>query len=316
MALAVTKAIWCLSILSLGHNADAQTRREVALTFDDVPGVAMLRSERCNAKAYAAMNKRLVSGLTKHRIPATGLVTESQLCGSQGKELAAILELWLDAGLDLGNHSFSHYDLNNTSLKVYEADVVRGELVTNRVLRARGRKLRYFRHPFLHAGKTVETKSAFEKFLAGRGYTIAPVTIDNQEWVFAEVYAAAKGRRDTATARRVAESYIEYMNSTFEFFEQRSIEVTGREIRQVLLLHANPLNTDYLDELVLMMKKRGYSFISLDHALADPAYRLPDRYAGPVGLSWLHRWALTKGLPVREEPREPAFITRLFEKRL
>lgn len=314
MRLASAKGILCLSVLALATDASAQSKRKVALTFDDVPGVAMLRSERCNAKAYSAMNKRLIAGLSKHRIPATGLVTESQLCGSNDKELAATLELWLDAGLDLGNHSYSHRDLNNTPLRVYEADVVRGELVTRRLLQARGKRLRYFRHPFLHAGKTTETKVAFEKFLAGRGYTIAPVTIDNQEWVFAEVYAAAKHRRDEVTAKRVADSYIVYMNSIFDFFEKRSIEVTGREIRQVLLLHANPLNADYLDELVLMMKKRGYTFISLDRALADPAYRLPDKYAGPVGLSWLHRWALTKGLPMREEPREPAFIAKLFER--
>src|SRR5687768_1372829 len=163
-------AALCLAILSCGHGANAQTRREVALTFDDLPGVAMLRSDRCNARVYSAMNKSLVAGLTKHRIPATGLVTESQLCGSKEKDLAAILELWLDAGFDLGNHSYSHRDLNNTPLKAYEADVIRGELVTRRVLRARGKKLRYFRHPFLHAGNTVEKKVAFEKFLAGRGY--------------------------------------------------------------------------------------------------------------------------------------------------
>ena len=88
--------------------------------------------------------------------------------------------------------------------------------------------------------------------------------------------------------------------------------MVGREIKQVLLLHANPLNAEHFDELVRMMKRRGYAFISLDEALEDPAYRLPDSYAGTRGLSWLHRWALTKGMKMREEPREPEFIGNLY----
>jgi len=287
-------------------------RREVAVTFDDLPGVAMLQSQRCNAKAFGEMNKKLLQSITTHRIPALGLVVESNLCESQRDMLPALLSMWLDAGLELGNHSFSHFDLNNTPLTLYQADVIRGETITNKLLQQRGKRLKYFRHPFLHAGKDLETKRAFEKFLIGRGYRVAPVTIDNQEWVFAEVYARAKERRDKATAERVANAYITYMEEIFDFFEKLSVEVVGYEIKQVLLLHANPLNADYFDELVRMVKRRGYAFISLDQALEDPAYRLPDAYAGPTGLSWLHRWALSKGMKMREEPREPEFIAKLY----
>ena len=102
------------------------------------------------------------------------------------------------------------------------------------------------------------------------------------------------------------------MDTVFDFFERRSVEVVGYEIKQVLLLHANPLNADYFDELVAMMKRRGYAFITMDQALKDPAYQLPDTYAGPKGLSWLHRWASTKGMKMTEEPREPEFIAELF----
>jgi peptidoglycan/xylan/chitin deacetylase (PgdA/CDA1 family) len=272
----------------------------------------MLRSQRCDAKAFAALNKKLLESIARHRVPALGLVVEGNLCTGQRTALPGILSMWLDAGHDLGNHSFSHFDLNNTPLARYEADVIRGENVTRTLLRQRGRNLKYFRHPFLHAGADPQTKRDFEKFLLDRGYTVAPVTIDNQEWVFAEVYAMARQRRDNATAHRVARAYISYMDSIFDFFERYSVAVVGYEVKQVLLLHVNPLNADHFDELVGMMKRRGYSFISLDQALQDPAYRLPDNYAGPEGLSWLHRWALTKGMKLRREPSEPDFVTRLF----
>jgi peptidoglycan/xylan/chitin deacetylase (PgdA/CDA1 family) len=300
--------------IACGQPANPPVRREVAITFDDLPGVAMPASQRCRPGAFAEMNRKLVQSITAHRIPALGLVVESNICEARHDTLPALLRIWLDAGLDLGNHSFSHRDLNTTPLARYQADVIRGETVTRALLRERGRTLKYFRHPFLHAGKDPAVKQALEKFLAGRGYTIAPVTIDNQEWVFAEVYARARERGDRATADRVAAAYITYMDDIFAFFEKWSVDVVGYEIRQVLLLHANPLNADHLDALVAMMKRRGYAFISLDRAMADPAYRLADTYAGPVGLSWLHRWALSKGMKQRNEPREPDFVAKLFKQ--
>jgi hypothetical protein len=168
---------------------------------------------------------------------------------------------------------------------------------------------------YLHAGKDIETKRAFEKFLVERGYQIAPVGIDNQGWVFAEVYARALRRRDLSTMRHVGTAYIAYMEEMFDFFERLSIEVVGYEIEQVLLLHDNPLNADYFDQLVQMMRKRAYAFITLEQALKDPAYRLPDNYAGPEGLSWIHRWAISKGLTRKVEPREPSWIRRLLVAR-
>ncbi len=318
--LLLTFAVVCLvnghfsSLSSAQNQSDQRPYREVAVTFDDLPGVSMLQNPRCTAKLYFELNRKLVRSITNHRIPALGLVVESRICENQRNALADLLRIWLDAGLELGNHSYSHFDLNTTPLELYQADVIRGEATTNRLLKERGKQLKYFRHPFLHAGKDLATKSAFEEFLSERNYTIAPVTIDNQEWVFAAVYSKALDRREHATARRIAAAYLTYMDEIFDFFEKLSVAVMGYEIKQVLLLHANPLNADYFDEIVAMMKRRSYRFISLTQALEDPAYRSPDRYAGPRGLSWLHRWALTKGMTIREEPREPEFIARLYRE--
>ena len=44
-----------------------------------------------------------------NREAALGLVVESRGCREQ---LAPIFEMWLDAGLELGNHTFSHVDLH------------------------------------------------------------------------------------------------------------------------------------------------------------------------------------------------------------
>jgi peptidoglycan/xylan/chitin deacetylase (PgdA/CDA1 family) len=296
-----------------GPSARVNRTREVAVTFDDLPGV--FAGGGCDPKAFEEVNGKIIGTLTTNKIPAIGLVNEGRSCAAQNGSLERVLKMWLDAGLDLGNHSFSHQDLNTTPLATFQADVIRGEATTRKLLEERGRKIRYFRHPFLRAGRDIETKRAFEKFLAERGYRVAPVTIDNQEWVFADVYGRALKRGDTATARRVGEAYVSYMEGIFDFFERLSTEVAGYEIKQVLLLHVNPLNADYFDELVTMIGKRGYRFITLDEALQDQAYNLADTYTGGRGFSWLHRWAISKGMKHKEEPAEPAWIKQMFDSK-
>jgi hypothetical protein len=168
--------------------------------------------------------------------------------------------------------------------------------------------LRYFRHPFLHAGTTLQTKRAFEQFLAARGYTVAPVTIDNDEWIFAGAYSDALAKNDAETARRVSDGYVPYMETMFEFYEQLSRDLFRREIPQVLLVHANQLNGDRFADVIEMMRRRGYQFITLEEALSDPAYRSRDDYAGGVGISWLQRWLVTRGGEFRKEPYLPEYM--------
>ena len=88
------------------------------------------------------------------------------------------------------------------------------------------------------------------------------------------------------------------------------MKLLNREIIQTLLLHANSINADYFGDVAKMYKKRGYKFITLEYALKDEAYRLPDKFTGRAGISWLHRWALEKGKEnlVSDEPHVPKFV--------
>ena len=211
-----------------------------------------------------------------------------------------ILKIWLDHGATLGNHTWSHPDLNQTALQDYEADL----LVVNRRLPRLWAIVRSTSaHPFLHAGKDAATRRGLEEFLAAHDYRIAPVTLDNSDWMFAAVYAPALSA-DPPLAVRVKQAYLAYMESIFAFFEARSMEVVGREFPQTLLIHASQLNADAMPELLAMIRRRGYRFVSLETALQDEAYRLPDEYYGTGGFSWIHRWSKTKGMPGKGEPDE------------
>jgi peptidoglycan/xylan/chitin deacetylase (PgdA/CDA1 family) len=286
--------------------------REIAVTFDDLPIAGVLTHDLASSRAITS---QLLSAITAHHIPAVGFVNEGKLGGDGGVNPARadLLRMWLDAGLELGNHSYSHVDLNRTPLPEFEQDVLRGEAVTRRLLQDRGMTLRFFRHPFLHTGRDLDTKRRFEAFLATHGYRVAPVTIDNDEYIFAAAYDRASVRGDRELMRRVADAYVPYMEAKFEFFERNSRDLFGYEMRQILLLHANPMNADHFDALARMIERRGYRCISLERALEDAAYQSPDTYAGPGGITWIHRWALTKGMGKNffaGEPVVPAFVEK------
>ena len=289
------------------HVALSAAGREVAITIDELPrggdggprGLAEVR----------AMTERLLKPFRDDGIPVIGFVNEGRSAELGADGLRQILDLWLAAGADLGNHSHSHLNINNVPLDEYTADVVRGEPILRAALTARGRTLRFYRHPFLFTGPTPEIKKGMQAFLDAQGYRVAPVTLDNSDYQFAALYTRPQYRE------RVREAYVPYMESIVAFFEQRSVEVVGREFPQILLLHANQLNAELMPDLLAMFRRRGYTFVSLERALADEAYRLRDDYAGRNGFSWIHRWSRTLGLPPRGEPDPPAWVEEAMAAR-
>lgn len=289
--------------------------REIAVTFDDLPAPSdSVVSD--DPAALQAMTARLLAELKGYRIPAIGFVNEEKLDRGDFSQRVNILKMWLDAGFTLGNHTYSHADIDSMPLAAYELDFLRGEMVTQPLLLAKGMRERYFRYPYLDVGETLDTKRAFRQFLARQGYAVAPVTIDNQEYMFAAVYAHALATGDTDTADRVSASFLSYMNDIFAYFEKFSLETLGYEPRQVLLLHADELDTDNMGDLVKMMRSRGYRFVTLGEALRDPAYRTRDAYDDELdgGVSWIEHWAQTMRKDVPDGPEVPEFVQQAYAR--
>jgi peptidoglycan/xylan/chitin deacetylase (PgdA/CDA1 family) len=281
--------------------------REVAITIDDLPRGG--DSDERSLEAVRAMTVKLLEPFAAERIPLTGFVNEGRDVDFGADGVREVLELWLDAGAELGNHSYSHPNVNNVPLEQFTADIVRGEPILKAALAARGRTLRYFRHPFLFTGPTPEIKAGLQAFLDERGYVAAPVTFDNSDYMFAALYARPEYRA------RVREAYVPYMESVVAAFEAASLALAGREFPQILLLHANALNAELMPELLAMFRRRGYTFVTLEQALADDIYRAPEEYVGRGGFSWIHRWTRTKGLPITAEPEPPVWVTEGWTNR-
>ena len=99
--------------------------------------------------------------------------------------------------MDLGNHTFSHPDYNSVAFKDYSEDILKGETITKKILHKKGKSLRYFRHPFLHVGNSKIKADSLSDFLLKKGYKVAPVTIDNDDYLFALAYKRAAVKKDT-----------------------------------------------------------------------------------------------------------------------
>lgn len=288
--------------------------RRVAVTFDDLPGTALTAAQRCSSGALRRVSERLLAPFRREGWPLTGFVTESRLCEKLSQaELAEILDLWLASGAELGNHTFSHRDLNGLTVEEFTADIVRGERTLRPVLERVGRPLRYFRHPYLHAGDTPDKSTRVGAWLASRGYEIGVVTMDNQEWVYSAVYARARERGDEAMMGEVVAGYLRHLSESVGYYEELSVRRFGRNIPHVLLLHANALNADAIEDVVGLLRDRGYRFETLESVLEDEAYASPELYVGPTGLSWLHRWFGDGPAESALEPRESTRIRQLFE---
>ena len=289
----------------------AKPARQMAITVDDLPAS---RSHALSLAEQQELTRRMLEILGQHGVPAVGFVNEAKLKvdGRVDPDRVALLESWLDAGFELGNHGYSHLDLHRVPEADWMRDVLLGEQVIRPLAEARGQSLRWFRHPFLHTGRSTDVQQKVKKFLADHGYTIAPVTIDNSEWIYAREYDQAIDSGNDGRAERLGEDYLRYMLDVVGFYEAQSEAILQRTLPHVLLIHANALNAAWLGKLLEQLEARGYRWVMLEQALEDPAYgRSALGYTGPGGITWLHRWAITDGLDraiFSGEPRVPEWV--------
>ncbi len=300
-------------LISLFIHNSAQNKK-MCITVDDLPAVTGGISEY---DFRLDITTGLVNTFKKYNIPAIGYVNERKLYdqGQVNSMEVKLLELWLQSGLELGNHTFSHMNYHKASFKDYTEDVIKGEKVIKRLGAKYDTQIKYFRHPYLRIGLSSSHADSLRDFLHKQGYVEAPVTIDNTDYLFAAAFTKAYQRDDLTLMDRIAKDYIDYMEDKLIFYESQSQKLFDRNINQTLLIHANLLNALYLDELVNMYVNHGYGFISQSEVLQDPAYNEEITNYGNWGISWIDRWALSRGERgdfFKGDPKTPDYIRDLM----
>lgn len=304
--------LWLLLVLILVSKVSIGQQKQVCVSFDDLPFVSYKLTD---STLLEDSFRNLVFALKSYKIPAIGFVNEQKLY-ENGMIINSRLELlnhWIKNGLELGNHTYSHKDYNTIPLSVFSQDILKGGIVTSKILQEKNKMLKYFRHPFLHAGNSKAKADSLTNFLLDHSYIVAPVTMDNDDYLFASAYEKSMINNDSILMLQIGHDYLTYTEAKLKYYERQTQKLFERNINQILLLHASYLNSCYLDSLVLLFQKNGYDFIKIDEALKDEVYKTEITRFGNWGISWIDRWALSKGEKgdfFKEEPTVPEYINR------
>jgi peptidoglycan/xylan/chitin deacetylase (PgdA/CDA1 family) len=215
------------------------------------------------------IGKKIVAAMKAGGLPpAFGFVNGVQLDREPLSE--PMLRDWRAAGFPLGNHGFTHMNLNQRPLEDWEADVLKNEPVLEKY--AAGSDWRWMRYPFLAMGETAEKRAGARKFLLAHGYKIANVTMSFGDYMYNEPYARCVTKNDAAGIAKLEESYLKVADAEVDHARAVAKAVWGNDIPYVLLMHVGAMDAEMLPKLIELYKKRGFTFVTLEDAEKDPAY--------------------------------------------
>ncbi|HEX2167499.1 MAG TPA: polysaccharide deacetylase family protein [Longimicrobiales bacterium] len=256
----------------------AQAMPAMAVTIDDLPWVGAIAPGSSRADAL----RSLADTLTSRGVPAIGFANCDR-AGAGARELRT----WVDAGLQLGNHTAAHMDLNDAPLEQWLSGV---RTCHDMVRDINGGDTVWFRYPYLHQGPTAERKDAALATLEQLESPIAHVTIDNSDWILAVSYGEAVVRGDSSRAAAIGEAFVDHIIRATQHYQQVARQKAGRDVPHVLLLHASQLVTDNIGTLLdRLREEHGFRFVGTAEAQSDSVYDRSDEYIGENGLSFLYR---------------------------
>jgi peptidoglycan-N-acetylglucosamine deacetylase len=306
----------CFFLIICTYNSFAQSKR-VAITFDDAPFIQW--SPKTPVAELKKSNQKILDALTKYNVPAAVFINESPLIKEgETDERLQILKLWIDNPLvTLGNHGYTHANYAEMSASAFKDEIMKGEVITKKLLAGTNKKLEYFRFPFNAVGKDSITKNEMELFLKEKGYISTPFTIESSDYMFNTLYQKAIDENNRDKADKIARDYISYTLTAFAYFDKLSNSLYHRSIAQIFLCHDNQLNADHFGELAIALRTKGYDFIDLKTALNDSVYKNTDYYNERHGVSWVYRWikeSQSRMSLMKQEPSPPKEIYDAYIK--
>lgn len=239
---------------------------QLAITFDDLPAHGPLPPGETRIEVASKILKALHDAKMP---PIYGFVNGVAIAKNPAD--AVVLDAWRKAGNPLGNHGWSHLNLNQTSLSDFEQDVTKNESVLSE--RMKGEDWHWFRYPFLAEGETPEKRKAFRAFLSQRGYKIAAVTMSFADYEWNEPYSRCKTKGDDAAIPELGDSYLRAADQSADYYRTLSKTLFGRDIPYVLLMHIGSFDAEMLPKLLSLYNSKGFQFVTLENAERDEFYR-------------------------------------------
>ncbi|KAA6463301.1 polysaccharide deacetylase [Acidobacteria bacterium AB60] len=270
--------------------------QQIAFTWDDVPA----HSAMPPGETRVAIAQKLIAAMKDAGLPpvygfVNGVAVEREPASER------VFKIWRDAGLFLGNHAWSHMNLNTATLADWEADVLKNEPLLEKA--AAGTDWHWLRYPFLAEGDTPEKRLAARKFLADHNYKIAAVTMSFGDYMWNEPYARCSAKNDTAAIAQLETSYLDAAAADADFRRAMARALFGHDIPYVLLMHVGAFDARMLPRLLALYKSKGFHFVTLQEGEKDPFYKGSMNPALDLPPDTLESAMHAKGLPLPSHPR-------------
>jgi peptidoglycan/xylan/chitin deacetylase (PgdA/CDA1 family) len=273
--------------------------QNLAITFDDLPLNGLLPPGVTRAETT---EKVLAILKTRHLPPVYGFINSKKLEGNP--DGAEALKLWA-AAESVGNHTYSHMDLEQNTPEAFERDIEENEPVLELLKADAKDNWHWFRYPFLHEGETVEKRRAVRSYLNAHGYKIAQVTLDWEDYLWNTAYARCAAKNDAKAIEWLRSSYLNTASEFLDLGRQQAQLIYGREISYVLLLHLGAFSGTILPDALDLLKKKGFKLVTLEQAQSDAAYQSdPDAGLHDAG-TLLDQMMQVKGIKYPEHAEKP-----------
>ena len=263
---------------------------KIAFTFDDLPQHGPLPPNETRLQVIT----KLISALHAADMPPIYGFVNGQPLDANPDEMA-VLKAWHDAGNPLGNHTWSHMNLNQHTLEEWEADTTRNEPLLSSLMK--NEDWHWLRFPFLAEGDTPEKKAAARAFLAQRGYKVAGVTMSFGDYMWNEPYARCMEKGDEQAVAQLKSSYLAAAADDARFRRELAQRTFGHDIPYVLLMHVGALDAELLPKLLEQYRAEGFEFVTLQQAESDPFYRNDIDLTLPGSADMLEQAAGARGIP-------------------
>jgi peptidoglycan/xylan/chitin deacetylase (PgdA/CDA1 family) len=289
-----------LSVFSL-QLAVMCAAQNLAITFDDLPLNGLLPPGVTRAET----TRNVLAILRKwHAPPVYGFINAKKLEGNV--DGAEALKLWA-AAEPVGNHTYGHMDLEQNTAEAFEREIEEDEPVLELLARKPGPEndWHWLRYPFLHEGDTVEKRRAVRAYLKARGYRVAQVTLDWEDYLWNTAYARCVEKNDTKSIAWLRTSYLSTASKFLDLGREQAKLIYGHEISYVLLLHLGAFSSTILPEALDLLKKKGFKVVTLQEAESDAAYEGdPDVGLHDAG-TLLDQWMQAKQIKYPEHAEKP-----------
>ncbi len=229
--------------------------------------------------------RKLLSALKDNGVPPT----VDFLAGDSLDQ--TVQEEWLRSGNLIGSMTYAGTSLKKWTAQDFIDTLIRNEQALAPLWSKFERKQKYFRYPSLKLGLDQQRPREIRAFLKQNGYVEVPATIDSRDDYFSQPYCAALARGDKVCASFIAATFKSFMLDKTRKARLAARKIAGRDVKQIMMIQANQLTSDLLDELLRLYKAMGVRFVSLDDALHDPFYATEDVTTTANQINWETRRA-------------------------